>query len=54
MTSTSHTDDTECCPNDEEWCDGPDGKELPCWPCFRDAESVDEWSSAVINGGDGR
>jgi hypothetical protein len=22
------------CPNDEEWCDGPDGDDLPCFECF--------------------
>jgi len=24
----------QTCPNGEEWCDGPDGDELPCFPCF--------------------
>jgi len=24
----------ETCPNDETWCDGPGGGDLPCFECF--------------------
>jgi hypothetical protein len=28
-------DETEhTCPNDDPYCPGPDGDELPCFPCF--------------------
>lgn len=30
--SIDEEDDT--CPNGEEWCDGPNGDDLPCFDCF--------------------
>lgn len=24
----------DTCPKSENWCDGPDGDELPCFDCF--------------------
>jgi len=27
-------DGTATCPNGETWCDGPEGDDLPCFPCF--------------------
>lgn len=24
----------DTCPNGEEWCDGPNGDDLPCFGCF--------------------
>lgn len=28
------TDFVDTCPNGEEWCDGSNGDELPCFGCF--------------------
>ena len=31
----SDTDEEDStCPNGEEWCDGPNGDDLPCFDCF--------------------
>jgi hypothetical protein len=28
------TVEADTCPNGDEWCDGPDGDDLPCFACF--------------------
>lgn len=30
----------ETCPNDDPYCPGPDGDDLPCYPCFADRGEV--------------
>ena len=30
-------EDDETCPNGEEWCDGGESNQLPCFACFQDA-----------------
>ena len=32
--TTTESGDSEKCPNGDARCDGPDGDELPCFPCF--------------------
>lgn len=41
MSATSTSADE--CPSGEDWCDGPDAMELPCWECYTNADLDDRW-----------